>query len=473
MPNQNSAVRTRVPRLLPLAACLAAILGVSVSHAASGVEPAHARNAHPMSGGGRGPKPTPQSHTVNTCVDDLSQNSLRTLVATAGEGEIIDLAHLPMGCSKITLDSTHVPPYIKVSQNKLYFEGPGKDLLTIDGNFQSSVLRHIGNDSLHVTGLTIANGKHVSDTDPKGGCISSIKHVILTDSTVTGCTLEATGTSTARGGGVYAGGYLTMKGSSVTNNTISSLASATAGGGGVAAQHIDLDRSTVASNTITANGAAYGGGAWLLGSYAHILSSTIANNAAYFGGGLYAFAFGYADVKIENSTISGNRAIRLAGVVGPYGMHIDNTTIAFNMEAQPTGAGGVYAGGTLTLNSSIIADNRGVNGRSDLGGSDFASFSGDHNLVTSVRFGLSPPMNTISSCPHLLPLTDNGGPTFTHDLMHDSPAIDVGSNPHSLMLDQTQGPRTLGANIDIGSIEWNGSVDDRIAIDGFDGLCDQ
>ena len=100
MSNQNSAVRTRVPRLLPLAACLAAILGVSVSHAASGVEPAHARNAHPMSGGGRGPKPTPQSHTVNTCVDDLSQNSLRTLVATAGEGEIIDLAHLPTGAAR-------------------------------------------------------------------------------------------------------------------------------------------------------------------------------------------------------------------------------------------------------------------------------------------------------------------------------------------------------------------------------------
>ena len=472
MPNQNSAFRARAPRLLPLAACLATILGISAAHARDSVEPAHSSTAHQTSGTGRDQKPT-LSHTVNTCVDDLSQNSLRTLVASAGEGDTIDLAHLPMGCSKITLDSTHVPPYIEVSQNKLYFEGPGKELLTIDGNGQTSILRHVGIGELHVSGMTVANGKYMNDANPRGGCIFSAGHVILTDSTVTGCAVSGSGPTIPGGGGVYAAGYLTMKESSVSNSSVHSFGLATAWGGGIAAQHMDLADSTLAGNYATSTYGSLGGGAYLIGSYAHISGSTIANNEATGGGGFFASASGNAVIRIVNSTISGNRANKFAGLIGPAGLEIDNSTIAFNQEKFATGAGGIYAGGTLQLRSSIVADNRGPQGPSDLGGSSTAVVSGDHDLITSVGTGLTLMMNPVTSCPHLLPLANNGGPTLTHDLMQDSPAIDAGSNPHSLMLDQTQGPRSL-AITDIGSVEWNGNSDnDRIAIDGFDGLCDQ
>jgi hypothetical protein len=96
---------------------------------------------------------------------------------------------------------------------------------------------------------------------------------------------------------------------------------------------------------------------------------------------------------------------------------------------------------------------------------------GSHNLIVSSYLPL--PVDTISECPHLQLLANNGGRTLTHMPGHDSLAIDAGSNPLILTSDQTGGPRVIGAGADIGSVEWIGNVEERVFAGGFDGLCDR
>ena len=86
---------------------------------------------------------------------------------------------------------------------------------------------------------------------------------------------------------------------------------------------------------------------------------------------------------------------------------------------------------------------------------------------------------TISSDdPQLGPLTDNGGPTPTHAVLPNSPAINQGSNPHELATDRRGAPhlRVAEGQADIGSFEWQtvnepqlrGDYNENRAVDAAD-----
>jgi hypothetical protein len=104
----------------------------------------------------------------------------------------------------------------------------------------------------------------------------------------------------------------------------------------------------------------------------------------------------------------------------------------------------VYANSVvLTMQSSIVADNFTEFGQSDIDGP--ASVTGNHNLITSSTLPL--PLDTITACPQLVGLADNGGVTLTHSLKHTSPAIDHG-NGEQFPADDQRGPgfpRPIGA----------------------------
>jgi hypothetical protein len=117
-----------------------------------------------------------------------------------------------------------------------------------------------------------------------------------------------------------------------------------------------------------------------------------------------------------------------------------------------------------------------VHGPSDLTKASATVITGAHNLIVA-PFG-NAPIDTISACPLLEPLADNGGPTLTHALLHNSPAIDMGDNLFSLSTDQRGPgfPRKFGFAADIGAFEYQGGADDRIFRTGFETastLCDQ
>ena len=124
----------------------------------------------------------------------------------------------------------------------------------------------------------------------------------------------------------------------------------------------------------------------------------------------------------------------------------------------------------LYLGSSIIAQNTiaGVTPddlywQGDSGG----GVLGNSNLVIASNVPL--PDDTLRSDPLLAPLADNGGPTLTHGLPSNSPAIDRGSNHAALVTDQRGFLRTSGRATDIGAFEMQQTESvDEIFRSGFD-----
>ena len=77
------------------------------------------------------------------------------------------------------------------------------------------------------------------------------------------------------------------------------------------------------------------------------------------------------------------------------------------------------------------------------------------------------PFRPTRSRASLSPLAENGGPTATHALSFDSPAIDMGNDNAAVGYDQRGPgyPRTIAANVDIGAFEAD---TDTIFANGFD-----
>jgi hypothetical protein len=420
------------------------------------------------------PSPSAMTHYVDTCADDYSLHSLRTLVGLAGDGDTIDLTQLPMFCSRITLDENHVPGHISITQKTLQLVGPGMSNLTIDGNHASSIFRHTGYSILYIYGITIANGNYVSDATPRGGCIYSTGEVYLVNSSVTDCIVTGTGSAPASGGGIYVRSYLTLHRSSLTNNLANAVGGGASWGGGADAEgNFSAEYSTIRDNEANASGNSYSyaGGLLVWGGYAGILSSTISGNRADFVGGFDHNCVG-ANARVINSTISGNVANDYGGVLVHGYLEVSNSTIAFNRGESSTPAGLYSKGPLLILQSSIIADNRGVNGPNDVGGSPTTQLLGSNNLIT---YSTLPPLDdTIQECPRLDPLLDNGGSTdtYTHALRPLSPAINGGA-PFGLTRDQRGMDRVGGIAADIGAFEWHGEPEERVFASGFEGGCNE
>ena len=164
---------------------------------------------------------------------------------------------------------------------------------------------------------------------------------------------------------------------------------------------------------------------------------------------------------IIDSTISGNHGYTSSAAFFDGDVSIYNSTIAFNVEDEfdefataCTGAGALNAE-VVHLESTIVARNTCLTGTGyDIGGS-FSAFTiiGENNLIGRARIPVPP--DTISADPRLAPLAEYGGPTRTHLLLSDSPAINRGSNLLNRAYDQRgpEFPRVKGAFPDIGAIE--------------------
>jgi len=415
------------------------------------------------------------THVVTNCLDSGS-GSLRDTIgaATTISGDHVTFSpSLP--CSTITLSSGEIP----VTQQGLSLEGPGASALAIDGGSAHRVLRHTGTGTLGISGLTITHGKYAASSGAAtGGCLRSSGNIALSSSVVSYCLARATGTANAYGGGIFTSGDLYLSHSTLTSN-IANGPSDTAtvfhrvwGGGAFVAGDLIVSYSSIAGNSAaTPDHRGTGGGLYTYGS-AQVEQSTIAKNRADATGAWAARSGASTTISIVNSTISGNSGTaRVGGISTTAPLTLTNSTVAFNKGAYFSG--GIYASGApLTLQSSIVADNTTDSGASDINGANGATVSGNHNLIVSSTLAL--PMDTIMACPKLGVLADNGGPTLTHALAHDSPAINHGNGEQFPPTDQ-RGPgyaRPIGAGVDIGAYEWQGTPDERIFNSGFQSTCD-
>ena len=251
----------------------------------------------------------------------------------------------------------------------------------------------------------------------------------------------------AQGGGINNSGTLTITGSTVNNNASAGYNSSSpyAAGGGIE----NSGTLTITSTTLSGNFASLdGGGLYGNGS---ITNSTISGNQSYYGGGIYG------SPTVTNSTISANRASlgSLSGSGGGIfgGGTIQHCTIAGNITDY--GGGGIAVEGSLAIGNTIL--------KTGTSGANIVILNG---TVTSHGYNISNdngggfltgPGDQINTDPMLGPLQENGGPTFTHELLTGSPAIDAG-DPNFTPPPSTdqRGPgyaRVFNGRIDIGSFE--------------------
>jgi len=258
-------------------------------------------------------------------------------------------------------------------------------------------------------------------------------------------------------------------------------------GGGVYLSRVGggnpLLTSVISDSVIRDNSALGFGGGIRQGDGLLVLeSSAVLGNTADRGGGL-----GMDDTEVEtlirNSTISGNRSQREGGGIflNEYGgdVTILASTITNNQAGLAGGTelqgGGIRNRddnfGNALIQGSIVAGN--FSGPLDAPiPNDFAK--GDNNPNNSHNlFGIAYSPGVVDGLngnragtaaapldPRLGPLGDYGGPTPTHLLLPDSPAVDAGLDlsGEGILTDQRGVARPQGTAYDIGSFEVSGIV---------------
>ncbi|EGV17622.1 choice-of-anchor Q domain-containing protein [Thiocapsa marina] len=232
-------------------------------------------------------------------------------------------------------------------------------------------------------------------------------------------------------------------------------------GGGIRNEGtLTLNRCTVAGNTVDRSGGGIANRGTLV-----IDSSTISGNVAGTttdvsaqGGGIYSEG---GSVTITNSTISGNDADSGGlqdwggGIFASGSLTLNSVTITDNSATEGSGIYVDTVNGNLTIGNTILSDNfiAQKDCYFDASGSGSVVDQGYNLFVGSDGCGfVNGDNNNILSGANLEPLADNGGPTQTHaPQLLVSPVIDAGST--SLTVDQRGAARPSGAADDIGAYE--------------------
>jgi parallel beta-helix repeat protein len=353
-------------------------------------------------------------------LNDAGDGSLRFAVLAANDEQGLDtITFAPGLAGTITLTTGQLE--VKDSVTIL---GPGAGVLTVSGNNASRIFRveNLARDiNVAISGLTLTRGTGDGNGD-RGGAIFVVgENLTLSGMVVTGNHAFEPGGGLAVG----RGGTLTMENCTVRDNR------SEGNGGGVG---VDSGTLVVRNTTISGNTAQRGGGIFAVNSALALANCTISGNTARQSGG---------GIKISTQTTA----------------TIRNSTVAFNTADSDNVAGGsggglIVAGGSATLQSTIVANNAlGSSGSSpDVDGTVTAANSLIENII-GTTFTPASANNLFGQDPLLGPLANNGGPTQTHALLAGSPARDAGSNTGSLPFDQRGFARVRGAAPDIGAFE--------------------
>jgi hypothetical protein len=444
---------------------------------------------------------------IVTNTNDSGAGSLRQAIADANDGDTIAFA--VSGAIGLTSGELLVDKDLTIS-------GPGAENLAVDGNTKSRVF-HIISETIEnqttvtISGLAIRNGVASGGDYPDdsgAGIYNDHATLTLNDCAITGNVASGygggifndsdngdiknsrpafltinnsmfTGNSAGSiGGGVYNYAVVSNTASLTVNNSTFTANSAGDSGGGIgnfSADYVDFATVFLNNCTLSGNSAVVDGGGISnfagAGGYAtlEVNNNTLTNNSSQYGGGMSntVALFGYALIDLSNSTVSGNSAQAGGGVHNEGGedsagteLHIRNSTLAGNSATDA--GGGIYnyqsnrEPGPLDLVNTIL----------DAGDSGENIYNDGYGITISLGYNLSSddgsgyltgPGDQINTDPLLGPLQNNGGPTLTHELLPDSPAINAGDpNFTPPPLYDQRGPgfeRVVGGRVDIGSFE--------------------
>ena len=333
--------------------------------------------------------------------NDSGAGTLRQAIFDASSGDTINFV-LSQGVTQIVLTSDEL-----LLNKNLTINGPGADKLTVQVPFFGGVCPFHLSRSFHIAPATVT--------------------ATLFGLTISGPTVNCTGSSA---GGILNTGTLTISESTIVGNFPEG------NGGGIS----NSGFLTITNSTISGN---------------------FANNQSSYGGGIA----NTGTLTISNSTISGNTTGLSGGGIANLGggtLTITNSTVSGNGSSGSSNCGGgifTDAGSSTTARSTIIALNNGPSGPDVCGlltsqGFNFVGNNADATIAPpqpSDQIGT--PVAPID--PLLGPLQNNGGPTFTHALQSNSPAVDRG-DPNAPARDQRGYVRT-GVS-DIGAFEFGGTV---------------
>lgn len=378
--------------------------------------------------------------------DDLLDDNSRVLNFSSLTGDL--------SLESVTLTGGRTTGYVQ------YMFGP------IDSTYFGGGIRFASSGSLSLSDSTLSGNSTSGDRARGGGIFTYRGDVSLTRSTLSG---NSTSGFDARGGGVAT----VFGGVSLTSSTLSdnSTSGTRAGGGGINGGDgsVSLISSTLSGNS-TSGSHAYGGGIRTVSGSVSLTNTTLdGNSTSGFvanGGGISTRS---GAVSLVSSTLSGNSTARsFADGGGIYrlsgSLSLMSSTLSGNAASLGRG-GGVYlsnSGSSFTIENSIIAGNRDRDGASDLAFrlSGTSSHTINHSLIgVADNLGtivgnignqlgaLSAPIDAL-----LGPLAFNGGPTKTHALLPDSPAINAGDDNVIQVDDQRDLARNVNG-VDIGAFE--------------------
>jgi CSLREA domain-containing protein len=273
------------------------------------------------------------------------------------------------------------------------------------------------------------------------------------------------------GGGIYNLGNLSITHSTLSEN--SSIDLINGRGGGIYTMN-STSTLSISDTTLYGNTAVMGAGIYRIESNTSITDSNITGNSTgvggFDGGSIYSYSNTFSNFDISNCLINNNFSDRNGGGIylSQYsGMTVTNSTLSGNSSTDS--GGGIRNQGTLDLINVTINDNL-----AGLGGG-ISNFTGilkfSNTIIANSANGgdcqnigtLQTNINNLiedGTCspdftgdPNLGPLNDNGGPTFTHALLENSPAIDAGESDLCPLTDQRGVKRPQGSGCDIGAFE--------------------
>jgi len=327
-----------------------------------------------------------------------NQCTLRAAVMESNALDGADTIQLPTGTFALTIPDFLAPDNattgdLDVQEGGLTIEGAAATG-AVASVIEAKKAKHRAFDSfgeLTLRDLAVINGKVSPKTDPigigqgSGGCIRArvaltLERVVLSD-----CSADPDGGALAQ-----IGGALTIMDSTISEN------SAKQDGGGVKLNptFTSIERSLIASNKAGDEG----GGLAITSGFVDVFNSTFSGNSAKTEGGAILNEVD-GDLALVHVTLTGNKAKQGAVI------HVNDTL-------NPP---------TTTVANSIFDSRKGNNCHQSLA-TMIVSLGGNLDSGSSCGFAAAQDFSDLD--PLLEPLTDNGGPTLTHALDSNSPAVD-------------------------------------------------